>query len=509
MSFEFKCACGEILTVESGMHGRDAFCPHCRRTVKIPPPPAETADEIEAVVAEATSTDARVRESGEKPDDSPAKKDVVPEDYSRNQHAAAKEAGKGAEGDQSVTADEKKTSAPEPQEGEKEEEAKEKADGEKSKEEKNSTGAEEKEEASSGDKEGKEPAGAEEKDGGGEANSENESKKGGEKVGQATRLRAGKRATAALNQSARVVLDSSRRLPQAEYEDEVFEPVRVTQVKDQDGSPVWKLTCTCGKRILSPFHVGKPTGRCPKCSRRLRLPGYRSKSGKVRSVGKEKEQRRKPAEAEDKNKAAAKKPPPVPAEEEPLRLADEEPLASDDDEVGTIVIESPPDVPRFQRDAALRTADRLRRHKVEESAGESDGRISAWPLAGRGPRVLAGFIDLTAALLLTGVVLALASFEVLPKSLTSLGGATAIFFLAAVFNDGFFQLLGGTVGKRIVVVVMRARDGRRPSAGVVFLRALLKWLFIPGWLLALADPAERTLHDLICRTLVLKGRPRK
>ena len=43
----------------------------------------------------------------------------------------------------------------------------------------------------------------------------------------------------------------------------------------------------------------------------------------------------------------------------------------------------------------------------------------------------------------------------------------------------------------------------------VLLRALAKWLLLPGWILAAMDTQERTLHDLLCGTLVLQGRRRK
>ena len=42
----------------------------------------------------------------------------------------------------------------------------------------------------------------------------------------------------------------------------------------------------------------------------------------------------------------------------------------------------------------------------------------------------------------------------------------------------------------------------------ILLRAIAKWLLIPGWVLAFFHPAERALHDLLCNTCVLKGRVR-
>jgi uncharacterized RDD family membrane protein YckC len=313
--------------------------------------------------------------------------------------------------------------------------------------------------------------------------------------------------------------DSGRRrvLP----DESVVEPKHVTQVKDKKGQPLWKLTCHCGKRILSPFHSPSSAGRCPKCARSLRLPGHKPRSGKQAAAsgrsaqpdaGRISGRASEPLKVQSGRNPNAPKlesgrvPKSVtPREVEPLTLSDED----TEEDVGTIILDSPEDEARFNRDAALRAADRLRQHKIEERSGESAGRISAWPLAGRGPRFLAGFIDLTFVLFLLGLMVGLASYGVVSSETASLRLLPIFLFVFGVLYEFFFQLAGGTIGKRVVVVVMRRRDGCRLNPGGVLLRAISKWLLIPGWLLIIADPAERALHDLICRTLVLKGRIRK
>ena len=65
---------------------------------------------------------------------------------------------------------------------------------------------------------------------------------------------------------------------------EVIDPRHVDRVPDKKrGGECWKLTCVCGKRIHSPLQPDTGIGRCPKCGRRLRLPGFRpSKSQRVK-----------------------------------------------------------------------------------------------------------------------------------------------------------------------------------------------------------------------------------
>ena len=74
---------------------------------------------------------------------------------------------------------------------------------------------------------------------------------------------------------------SEKKVEDVFYEGEILEPPHLERLEKS-----WKLTCFCGKRILSPLTSEMPVGRCPKCGRRLRLPGYRPKSGrkKKRSI---------------------------------------------------------------------------------------------------------------------------------------------------------------------------------------------------------------------------------
>ncbi|MCK6474880.1 MAG: RDD family protein [Planctomycetes bacterium] len=325
------------------------------------------------------------------------------------------------------------------------------------------------------------------------------------------------------------------------YEGEILEPQHLDRVKDKRGVDCFKLTCYCGKRILSPLHPDLFVGRCPKCGRRLRLPGYRPPGPGTQR------------DSERSRKTDPDRPtPPTPgltdtvADMEPVRLdppavapaaaaapaAMERPdtaaiaeaadagqaefdpgNAHPEDDVGTIVMEplSREIIERethANREAAIRTADRLRRHKVSASGRVEGGLVSAWPLAGRGTRAIAGFIDLTLCTVAAGSVVILGHLGALPPGARHVGVAIAAFLTAGLLNDVLLEVTGGGLGKRLAVLTLRRRDGKAPSVGVALGRALVKWLVIPGWLVALVDPAERALHDLLFGTLVLKGRSR-
>ncbi len=328
------------------------------------------------------------------------------------------------------------------------------------------------------------------------------------------------------------------------YEGEIFEPPHLERIKSKDGTEQWKLTCFCEKRILSPLHANLPVGRCPKCGRRLRLPGYRPESKRDATfVHQSKTTVLTPEDIPQPNGAA---PPPKPelsldekielasktfkeserrkkaaleaqpaAESSPVTNASDESSVDpySEDDVGTIVMEAltPEDLKREKttnRDAAIQTADRLRRHHMNETASKNAGLISAWPLAGKGPRALAGFVDLTFSTVMTGILVVLAAAEVLPKTTVHPIVLMTAFMTAGILNDGLLQCFGGSIGKRLVVLALRQHNGKRPSLPRIFVRGILKWVLLPGWLMGLVDPAERSLHDLLCGTLVLKGRAR-
>lgn len=155
----------------------------------------------------------------------------------------------------------------------------------------------------------------------------------------------------------------------------------------------------------------------------------------------------------------------------------------------------------------MRTADILRSSKVSERT-PGPGLISAWPLAGRLPRALAGFIDLTLGMVAATLIVVGGSMGLLPENSRYLVVPVVAFFTAVLLNDCLLQSFGGSIGKRLVVLTLRTPDGLPPALPVILLRALLKWLLFPGWLLALVHPAQRSLHDLICNTYVMKGRVR-
>jgi uncharacterized RDD family membrane protein YckC len=301
------------------------------------------------------------------------------------------------------------------------------------------------------------------------------------------------------------------------HDEEMIEPVSVENVTTEKGA-CWKLVCPCNKRILVPQKAASATGRCPKCGRLLRLPS-RSSQSKPSPVSPE-----PPPRSESASRAHA----PLPA--------------TDDDDLSDLVLDIPPSpshaprtthqppapapiqsecpkppepevaaAPRIEepasRAAALRTADILRSSKVSERT-PGPGLISAWPLAGRLPRALAGFIDLTLGMIAATLIIIGGSLGLLPENSRYLVVPVVAFFTAVLLNDCLLQAFGGSIGKRLVVLTLRTPDGLAPSIPIILLRAFIKWLLFPGWLVALVHPAQRSLHDLICNTYVMKGRVR-
>jgi len=279
-------------------------------------------------------------------------------------------------------------------------------------------------------------------------------------------------------------------------------------VRDPDGKQFWKLTCACGKHIRTPAAVDQPYGKCPKCGQMLKMPGYLLSKGPVLVSARPGEG--PVAAPSQRNKlvadallaggeGAAKSE--APAEKSTSKKKD--------DETETVTTPAVVVSERISRESSLRTADLLRPHHTA-AAGESEDvgdRISAWPLAGKATRTLAAFIDVTFATLLAGTVMILASKHLLPAIFRRWEMVFILLVLAGVLNDGILHALwGGSIGKRLVVIVVKTAGGRQLGVARTILRALLKWLLIPGWVIGLVDPNERTLHDLLCNTLVLKGR---
>ncbi|HYF51929.1 MAG TPA: RDD family protein [Planctomycetota bacterium] len=275
-------------------------------------------------------------------------------------------------------------------------------------------------------------------------------------------------------------------------------PVKTELVKNADGKEHWKLTCACGKRMLSPLKSAQPYGRCPKCGQRLPLPGY--------DVPKE-DSAKQPQVV---RVSAVNVPPP------PVLKRVGEPLPASvaevrEDRTTTFAAASPRKTDSNTNvDASKKAADRLRpsRGSMEAAARTVSGRISAWPIAGVTRRLLGEFIDITIALAAAGGMLA--------WHLQEQGGdEDALYLLFSTmllvlwFNDGVIPLIwGGSVGKLLVVTAVHTEEGVPPGVGRTLLRATLKWLMFPGWLIGAFDAQQRTLHDLLCGTTVLKSRRR-
>jgi len=289
-------------------------------------------------------------------------------------------------------------------------------------------------------------------------------------------------------------------------------------VRDEQGREFWKLTCFCGKRVRTPSNASQPYGRCPKCGRRMKMPGYLLSKPKVLVSA---QPGTGPVSAPSKLNSliselvAAKSDPgnqttaiaPVVPKDDTGGdiIVHEVALMEDDDE--TVSASSggaaAADLQHVNLTAALTAADRLRPQRNSPAVG----RISAWPLAGKLPRALAAFIDVTFATTLAGIVVILALVDILPPILLTKELVVILVILSGVLNDGLVHFFwGGSIGKMLVLIVTRTAAGARPSGPSIMARALLKWLIVPGWVIGAIDPHQRTLHDLICGTLVLKGR---
>jgi len=318
--------------------------------------------------------------------------------------------------------------------------------------------------------------------------------------------------------------------PKQDASGAISEPRRVERIPANGAlSERWKLTCVCGKRIYSPFHSSQPCGRCPVCGRRMRLPGYKASSRTVNATASQKRITKKLEKSyvsnliknenlgtqacysNDNASISSSNKQLVASLGAALVVGHDAQSARAAEEVGTIIMEGPEveELERqlsIQRAAVVKTADLLRAHRVSETM--RSGIISAWPLAGKLPRALAGFIDLTFCTTAAGVLVALTAAGVLPGAGCHPAVLITAFLTSGLLNDILLQATCGGLGKRMVVLVLRRRNGQDLEPQRILARALLKWILLPGWLLAFVDPAERSLHDLACGTLVLKGRAR-
>jgi uncharacterized RDD family membrane protein YckC len=260
-------------------------------------------------------------------------------------------------------------------------------------------------------------------------------------------------------------------------------PIHAELIRNESGKEHWKLTCVCGKRLLSPIPSEQPYGRCPKCGRRMPLPGY------------------------DVPKVTR-----VAAQHQPSKRADGDEIREDRTTTFAAVAKPKKVDSNANFQAAVTAADRLRpqRPSVRSSAARThSGRISAWPAAGIPRRLIATFIDLTLATTVAGLAMVLSLQGALPEHFEPIPTLAATMLLTLCFNDGVIHLIwGGSIGKLLVVIIVQRTEGGECSILRTLARALMKWLLLPGWIIGAIDAQERTLHDLLCDTTVLKGRSR-
>jgi uncharacterized RDD family membrane protein YckC len=252
---------------------------------------------------------------------------------------------------------------------------------------------------------------------------------------------------------------------------EVGTPLSFEWLRDAGGKESWKVTCLCGKRLLTPASPVQPYGRCPKCGRRLILPGY--------------------AEA---------------AKERPKAAAAE--LLETLKRVNLHAAHTAAKLLR-PRHSPGRLQARRRGSGLAIARCTASGRVSAWPLAGLGRRLLAAFIDFSLCSAITGVLVAAGGKELLEQFRTPLPLLLALLLLALIFNDTVIHLLwGGSIGKNLVLLAVQGKENQSCGVWRLLLRAILKWLLIPGWIVSVFNPTERAAHDLLAGTVVLRARRR-
>lgn len=134
----------------------------------------------------------------------------------------------------------------------------------------------------------------------------------------------------------------------------------------------------------------------------------------------------------------------------------------------------------------------------------------------------AGFLRRSAAALIDGVVLIgflfldyflLVRFLGWSVDRQAAGATDVLFFLLAIgFAWGYCALAesngaGRTLGKRVLGLAVRDRDGEVPGLGRATLRFAARFLTLAtvllGWLLILVTGRRRALHDLIAGTIVV------
>ncbi|MGH7143925.1 MAG: RDD family protein [Planctomycetota bacterium] len=164
------------------------------------------------------------------------------------------------------------------------------------------------------------------------------------------------------------------------------------------------------------------------------------------------------------------------------------------------------------RETADLAANRLRPKGAASTVatGGAGGLIWAWPPATSFARTLAAGVDLLPPALcaITGAYLARVSeVGTWGRLLAAYGAWVGVGLLVDV--AGRLRAGGGSPGKRLAGIHVRRLDGALPSWSNLLLRSCLKWALTPAsWLPGFFDSQGRAIHDRLCATRVLTGRPR-
>ena len=162
------------------------------------------------------------------------------------------------------------------------------------------------------------------------------------------------------------------------------------------------------------------------------------------------------------------------------------------------------------RETADLAADRLRPRSTQVEAVQPSGLIWAWPPATPFARVLASGLDLILPAL-GALTAAYAARQWEGQAVWRLAYAYGALVLVGLGLDLAGALIGygASLGKRIAGIHVRRETGNLPGFLGAAGRSAVKWLSTPVlWPLCFLNANGQTLHDRLCGTRVLFGRPR-
>ncbi|HOX07978.1 MAG TPA: RDD family protein [Planctomycetota bacterium] len=287
-----------------------------------------------------------------------------------------------------------------------------------------------------------------------------------------------------------------------------------------------KFHCECGQKVSVKLPAPNTAGKCPKCGRSLRVPRMPGAQGAAAPAASDKDEASRERSAarerincdkcgrriEDLSAAfcprcgfpLSKQPPawcpgaPAAAQARPAAAPENVTPRQPTPQVPASAMPPSTEVrQRNAREAAEAAAELLRPAAARTESGPTA------PEAGLVRRLAAFVIDAAVA-----AAAGLLALKLAPSDGGELPWKMAVIGLAAmlVINEVLFAATAG--GRSLGLLVCGAgvfRSSGQPAGPVVLLARLLAWaVLMIGSPLALFDARRRTLHDLVCGTVVLQ-----